>query len=155
NSPCLQVMQMLQVHITLIKYGDFTLLEPSAQLTRAAGFMFLGRIDNDKARQERLQVQAQMAFDGSLATAVLSPVHAISHQLNGSRVGQMNRSFKTIGVVFAPVFTSKAFVGLTKMFGHGPVEIFSHVSVPVPIAVRQTVPTGNFGSANFLQRTFA
>src|SRR5688572_2931718 len=88
NTSALQVIQMVKVRKTLVHHRNFACLQTGAHLSRPGVFVFGGRIDQHKGRQIRLQVQSAVALDPSFAPAVLGPVHAVGHQLDGSGVHQ-------------------------------------------------------------------
>ena len=48
-----------------------------------------------------------MRLGSRFAPPVLSPIHAIGHQLNGRRIDQMNRSLEAKGVILAAVLMGK------------------------------------------------
>ncbi len=86
-----ELEEMLKLGVGLVKHGDFAGFKGYAKIPRFRAIVVLGRIDNGALRQEALQVEAQVALGGGLATAVLRPVHAVGDQLNRARIYRMDR----------------------------------------------------------------
>ena len=86
HPPLLQVRQMAEVDVSLVKYDDFTLLDPGAQLPGPLGVRVPRRVDDRKTGQKTLQVQPQMTLGGGLPSPMLGPVHTRGDQLDGGRV---------------------------------------------------------------------
>ena len=90
DAPLVKVAEVLEVHISFVKEHHFALLDARADFAGALVVVVLGRVDDREARQKALEVEPQMALRGGLAPAMLRPVHARGHQLDGRGVHHMD-----------------------------------------------------------------
>ena len=98
----------------------FTGLDAGADLAGAFGVGVPGRIDQGKAGQETLQIQAQMTFGRRLAPPMPGPIHARGDQGNGRRIHQMNRAVELPGKSFGGFAADKLGRQIAQMFQDGP-----------------------------------
>ena len=144
---------MGEVNVSLVKYDDFTRLDPRAHLPRPLGIVVPGGVDNGKARQKTLQVQTQMAFGGGFPPPMLGPIHARGNQLDGGRVHQMNRPLEPPDKSFPRFATDEARREIAQVFEHRPEELLRHRRRADFVGVGQIVAAGRSGSPQAGQRT--
>src|SRR5450631_3679025 len=111
---------MAEVHISLVKYDDFTGLDSGTHFPRTLGIVVPGSVHNGKAGQETLQIQPQMTLGRRLAPPMFGPVHAGSNQRDGGRVHQMNHALELTGKSLPVRATDEARGQLAQVFKDGP-----------------------------------
>src|SRR4029077_10071005 len=87
--------QVDEINVGPIKDNDLARLDSGADFRGANTVGGLGRFDQDKARQQTVEVQTHMELGGGLAPTVLRPVDAGGDQRNGAGVHHMNDATKT------------------------------------------------------------
>ena len=148
-----EVGQVGEVHVSLVKYDDFTRLDPGAEFPGAIGVVMPGGVHDGKTREKTLQVQPQMTFGGGFAAAMTRPVQARSNQRNGGRVHQMNRAAKFPGEALAGRAAEKARREIAQVFEDRPEELLSHFGGADFVGVGKIIAGGSRGPAQTGERT--
>jgi len=143
---------MGEVHVSLVKYDDFTGLDAGAQFPGALGVVVPGGVHEGKARQKTLQVQPQMTLGRRLAPPVFGPIHTRGDQGNGGRIHQMNRAPELAGETFAGFATDKAWGALAQVIQDRPKELFGHLGRADLVGMRERVAIGRGGAADTRKR---
>jgi hypothetical protein len=115
---------MGKFEISLVKYGDFTVFNPRAHFPSPLGIGLPGSINNDKPRQEALEVQAEVTFGSGFAPAVFGPIHTLGDELYCARINQMDLSFETTEEYFAGSAADELRRNLSKMLKDFPKQFF-------------------------------
>ena len=87
-------LHVVELHLNLVEYDDFTVINASTQFPRPFGVGFPRGSHDRKARHKTLQVQAQMALGRRPAPPGLGPSHAGGDQRNRRRVHHRDRAFE-------------------------------------------------------------
>ena len=139
---------MVKVHISLVKYDDFALLDPGAQFPRSLGVGLARRVDDRKTGQKTLQVQTQMALGRCLTPPVLGPIHTRGNQLNGGRVHHVNRPFEFPSKPLGRFATDKPRREIPQMFILRPEQLLGHYRVAHFVGVGEIVTRGRSRTPN-------
>lgn len=94
NTPRREITKMRKVDVSFIENDDFTLGNGRAEFPSAFGIIFFGRIHNGKTWKQALEIQAHVALGCCLAASMLCPVHAVSNELDGCRVHDVDDASK-------------------------------------------------------------
>ena len=146
-----QVGQVGEVHIGFVEDDNLARRHGRAQFMRPAVVVLTGGVHNDKAGQEGLEIEPHMTFRGGLAAAMLGPIHTPGHQLNGSRVHDMNQPLEAEGELRSAA-GAEARMQLLQMIEHGPKQLFRQLRVAFTVGVGERVLAGRRGPTNRRQR---
>jgi len=91
-----EIKEVSVVHVGFVEDDDFAFLLSGAQFTSAFVVTFPSRIDDGKGGQKAAQAQTQVHLRRSLASAMLSPVHAIGHEFHDGQVNGMDAHFESV-----------------------------------------------------------
>ena len=86
-----------------------------------------------------MQIEPEVHFCRRLASAVLSPVHAVSHQLNDRGVHRMDLDLEASQQTLALAPCSKARTGILEMPQHRPEQLFDKLRVASLVRVGESV----------------
>jgi len=147
-----QGSQMGEVHVSLVKDHDLAGLHAGAQFVRPPVVMFSGGIHKGEAREEGLEVEPDVALGGGFAPTVPGPVQRVGHELDGSRVHDVNEALEPERQLRATP-RAKAGMELLQMREHRPEQRLGHFRVALAVGVREGVFAGRSRAANRRQRT--
>jgi hypothetical protein len=133
-----QVGQVLEVDVSLVEDDDFAWFHARAQLTRPEVVVLAGGVEDGEARQEALQVEADVALGGGFAAPVLGPVHASGDPLNGRGVDDVNGALESEGEAWATTVTELRNERLEVMESL-PEEGLGHGGIAFAIGMRKAV----------------
>lgn len=144
---------MREIHVSLVKQDDFTRAQPGADFPGALVVVVLGGVDKGKGGQEIPAVQPQMALGGGFSPAMLGPVHAGSHQLDGGGIHRMNRAFEPVEQPLALPASGKARVQGLEVFQDRPEQFFGQGGVAMFVGMGQVVAGGSRSPAQRGERS--
>ena len=146
-----QVGEVGEVEVSLVEDNDFTRLNIGTKLACPPVVVLASGGHDGTARQKGLEIQADMAFGGSLAAAMLGPVQRAGHQLDGGGVHDMDEALEAEGEPGATVAAESGLQGL-QMFQHRPEQLLGHFRIAPTVGVRQRVFGRRRGPAQCRQR---
>ena len=149
---CRQVGQVLEVDVGLVEDDDFAWFNARAQLARPEAVVLAGGVDDGEARQEALQVEADVALGGGFAAPVLGPIHAPGDQLNGRGVDDVNGALEAEGEAWATTAAELSNERL-KVIEDFPEEDLGQGGVALTIGMRKAVLARRSRSADGGKRT--
>src|SRR5664280_311095 len=138
HAALIQILQVPEIHVPLVKQHDFAALDPGAQFPRPFVVVLAGGVDNHKVGQQTLQVEPHVCFGRRLAPQVVGPVHAVGHQFHDRGVHHVNRHLETKGWPSAPS-CGKSRRLLTQVTHHPPKELLGHLGWALSVGVRKSV----------------
>ena len=153
NLPHRQIGQMAEVDVSLVEYDDFPGLDSGAHCAGALGIGVPGGVHDGKARQEALQIQAQVTFGRRLAPPMSGPIQAGRDQRNRGRIDQVNRTLKLAGKSLARFAADKARRQIAQVLEDRPEELLRHLGRAYFVGVREIVARGRRGSPDARQRS--
>jgi len=148
DSPQEEVVEMGKIDVGLVKDDDLSGLDSRADLSGSLGIVVAGRVDEDETGQEALEIEPHVALGGRLAPAVLGPVHASGHQLDGRGVHNVNGLAETAS--YAPSATSlrKVRRERIKVTERGPKKLFGQLGLSLLARMGESVSAGRSRPAN-------
>ena len=112
--------------------------------------MLAGGVHDHALRQEALQVQAHVRFGRGFAAAMPGPVQRVGHELDDSRVHDVNGNFEPVGAPAGPA-ANELRRELPEMLEHTQQEPLGQVSGARRVGVGKAVAAGRNSSANARQ----
>src|SRR5262245_41495503 len=85
---------MGKVGVSLVKYDDFSSLQPGTNLRRSVRIVVIARANDHETGQEVMKVEPHMTFGRGLAAAVTFPICGRSDQAQHRAVHDMDRLFE-------------------------------------------------------------
>ena len=146
-----QVGEVGEVEVSLVEDNDFTRLNIGTKLACPPVVMLASGVHDGAAGQKSLEIQADMAFGGSLAPTVLGPVQRPRHQLDGGGVNNVDEALEAEGEPGATVAAESGLQRL-QMFQHRPEQLLGHFRIAPAVGVRKRVFGRRRGSAQCRQR---
>lgn len=136
-----KAVKMEEIDVGLVEQGDLAREQMGAEGGRTRVVVVGGLLDDHEARQEALQVEAQVHLGCRLAPPVLGPGHAVGHQGNGCRVHGMDDFLEPPWQSFVarPKATRRA---LFKMLEDLPEERLHHFAVTGLVGMGEGVACG-------------
>ena len=138
---------MTEVDISLVKYDDFSRLDPRAQLSGPLVVVVASGVHYRKTREKTLQIQAQMTLGGGLAPTMLGPIHARGDQGNGRRIHQVNRPLELAGKSLSRLPAHEPRRDVTQVFINFPEGFLGHLRWADLFGVGKIVATRRTGTA--------
>jgi len=152
DAPLGQVIQVLEVQISLVKQNDFALFQPRANGPGLFAIMILGRVDDRAGGEEALQVQPHMNLGRRLSSAVFGPGHAVGDELDSRRIDGMDGLAKAPQVTIPEFPLGEAGGLLHQVIHHFPVKVFRHLTGPDLVGVAEVVPAWGHCASDRRQR---
>src|SRR5690606_9480686 len=146
-----QVGEVLEVNVRFVEDDDFPWFDARAQLARPEVVVLAGGVDDGKARQEALEVEADVALGGGFAAPVPGPVHAPGDQLDGCGIDDVNGAFEAEGEAWATTATELRNEPL-EVVEHRPEEGLGHGRIAFAIGMREAVLARRSGPADGSER---
>ena len=135
DATLIQIAEVVEIHISLVKYDDFARLDRRADLAGALVVMLTGGVDNGKRWQEAVQVEPQVHFGGGLAPAVSGPIDAVGDQLDDRGIHCVNPDFEAPQQTLALAPRCKIGTGMLEVIKHRPEELFGELRIAFLVGV--------------------
>jgi len=135
-----QFKEVREVDVSLVKQGDFAVLEARAELPGPRVVVMAGFLDDGKGRQEGSEIEPQVAFRSGLAPPVFRPVHAVGHKGNRAGIHRVNCALETSRKSLVAQAEAGALV--LEVFKSLPEEFLGHVAVANFVGMRKRIARG-------------
>ena len=132
---------MGEVEVRAVKQNDLPGADAGAHLPGAGVVVVPRGVDDRKARQQAVQIEAQVALGGRLSPAVLGPAHAGGDQLNGGGIHDVDRLPKPVGQARA-LAGAEAWLHAAQVRQDSPEELLRHAGIADLIGMREAVFAG-------------
>jgi len=139
HTPVLQIEEVLEVQISLVKHDNLPLLQRRTDLPCLLAVVKSRRVHHRVRRQHRMQVQVHVALRRRLTAPMLRPVHAVSNELYRCGVHRMNRRVEPTQVAAANPLRAERGDQRRQVFEHPPVKGLRHARVSRAVCIRKRV----------------
>jgi hypothetical protein len=145
--------QVGEVGVGAVEDNDLALGDIGTKFAGTAGIGLPGDVDQDKARQEALKIEAQVALGGGLAAAMAGPIQAVGHQFDGGRIDDVDGFAETAGNALAGSSADKGGRERLKVLQGGPEERLSQKRGAHLVGMRKPVAAWRGSSSNRRERS--